>query len=128
LRIKQITKPYKKQRYPTVGDYIYDLDSDKFEFMIAKMKNTDYEALIFIHEFIEAYLCWKAKIKEEDISAFDIQFEEEGRGGEPGDDPEAPYFEYHQLAGKIEKIFSRMLGVDWYDYDKACADLYWGNK
>lgn len=116
-------------RYPTVGDFLYRLGIDRFNFIIAEMGNTDYEMLIFWHECKEAYLCWKAGIKEEDITAFDIMFELERAKGlhsetdEPGDDSRAPYFSQHQLAGKSEKIFCKELGIPWKKYDNAVKDL-----
>jgi hypothetical protein len=87
------------------------------------MGNPDYEALIFIHEFVESYLCWKAGIKENDITDFDVWFEKEKIEGEPGDDPRAPYFIQHQIAGEFEKDFCRRLGIKWEDYDRAVEEV-----
>ena len=90
MEIYQNSLPVKAMRYPTAGDYIYHPGIDLFRFVIAEMKEIDHEALIFLHEFIEAYLCWKAGIKEEDITLFDKRFERANKEGEPGDDPDAP--------------------------------------
>jgi hypothetical protein len=123
MEITQVTRPYKDMRYPTVGDFLYKLGVDRFNFIIAEMGNPDYEMLIFIHELVESYLCWKAQITEEEITAFDVQFEKEGKEGEPGDDPKAPYFKQHQIAGIFEKNLCGYLGIKWKDYDAAVEDI-----
>lgn len=123
MQLNQTSRPYNRMRYETVGDYLYHLDSDVFWFMIAEMGNTDYEALVFLHEFVEAYLCWKAQIPEEKIATFDREFEDSTKSGEPGDDPKAPYFKQHQIATKFERMLADELGVQWDEYDKAINDL-----
>jgi hypothetical protein len=122
MEIEQKSRPYKRMRYKTVGDYLYNLKHDRFHFIIAEMP-TEYQMLVFLHEFIEAMLCWEAGIKEKDISAFDKQFEGED---EPGDQKDAPYFSQHQFATKLEKKFCKELGIRWKEYsnylDKLCQE------
>lgn len=129
MEIYQTTKKYSEMRYPTAGDYHYHLGIDLFKFVISQMDSSDYEALIFLHEFIEAYLCWKARIKEEDIASFDILFEKERAEGlhkpedEPGNDRRAPYYKQHQIATVFEMRFCDKLGIDWNEYEKALMEL-----
>ena len=128
MEIKMVSRPYDKMRYPTVGDYLYDLRNDRFSFIIAEMQ-TDCQALIFLHEFLESYLCWKAGIPENDITLFDKKFERErslalhGKDDEPGDDKFAPYFKQHQIATKFEKMFCKELGMKWKDYSKEIENV-----
>ena len=128
MEIYQTSKPYKSMRYPTAGDYIYHPGVDLFRFIIAEMPS-DYQSLIFLHEYIEAYLCWKAGIEELLITAFDTIFEAEREQGlhgpddEPGDDPRSPYYEQHQIATRFEKDFCKELKIDWDIYNKAIEDL-----
>jgi hypothetical protein len=124
MEISMQTRPFNKMRYPTAGDFLYHPGIDLFRYMIAEMKETDYEALIFLHEFIESYLCWKAGIREEAITAFDIAFEKSGADGEPGDSKDAPYYSQHQIATKFEKKFAKEIGVSWKKYDKAINALF----
>jgi hypothetical protein len=124
MEITQVTRPVKKMRYPSAGDYLYKLGVDRFNFIIAEMKNPDYEFLVFVHELIEAYLCWKAKIKEEDITAFDVKFKADGKEGEPGEDKNAPYFDAHAFASGIEMLCCNKLGIAWNDYDDAINKLF----
>lgn len=132
LKIKINTVSHEAQRYPTVGDWqiINEADNNKedFEakFTISNMNNTDYEFLVGIHELIEAYLCQKREIKEEDVTDFDMVYEEgriEGEIDEPGDDPRAPYHKEHVFATNIEKQLATELGVDWDLYDKTVKEL-----
>jgi hypothetical protein len=122
MEINQVSRPYNKMRYPTIGDYLYKLGNDRFSFIIAEMP-TDYQALVFLHEFTEAFLCWKNGIKEEDITAFDKLFEEEREAGEhapedePGDDERAPYWKYHQIATAHEVKYCKEIGVPWKEYN-----------
>jgi hypothetical protein len=128
MEIEMVDRPYNRMRYKTAGDFLYSLKSDRFNFIIAKMP-TDYEALVFIHEFVEAYLCWKKGIPEKEITAFDKQFEKErmeglhGEDDEPGDSKDAPYYNQHQAASKYEKQFCKQLGVKWKDYCDYIAQL-----
>lgn len=122
MEIYQTSRPYDKMRNGYVGDYLYHPGVDLFRFIIAEMP-TDYQALVFLHEFTEAYLCWKNGIEETDISAFDEIFESEraqglhGTDDEPGDDPRAPYYDQHQIATEHERKFAEQLGVDLDKYD-----------
>jgi len=122
MEIYQTTRPYAKMRNNYVGDYLYHPGADLFRFMIADMPS-DYQALVFLHEFIEAYVCWKEGIKEEDIAAFDKAFEESGKDGEPGDQKDAPYYKQHQIATVFEMIFAEKLGVRWEDYENHINSL-----
>jgi hypothetical protein len=134
MRIKNIfiqTIPHERHRYETVGDYFYTKDNfilgeEDMQVRVSDMGNEDYEFLVAIHELIEAYLCRKRGIREEDITAFDIAFEKlrlEGNEDEPGDSPDAPYQKEHQFATKIERQLSDELGVNWDAYDEKVLSL-----
>ena len=106
-------------RYKTCGDWWFN--NDDLEVRVSDMNNWKYQLLIQVHEIIEAALCKDKGIKEEDVTAFDIEFEEnrpDGNMDEPGNDPQAPYYTQHQYATIIEKDLARALGVDWETYDK----------
>lgn len=116
--------PHGAQRYETVGDWLYL--GDTLYIFISDMGVDEYHQLVAIHEYIEALLCRAADISEEDVTAFDIKFEEnrpDGNTDEPGDDPTAPYYAQHQFATQIEKLMSVKLGVNWEAYDAAVNAL-----
>lgn len=127
--------PHSKQRYPTLGDYFEEMSDIYSEgnlkghekitaIKVSDMGNEDAEFLIGIHELVESYLCRKRGIKEEDITAFDIAFEEKNIDEEPGDQPDAPYRNEHRVATIIEQILCHELGWHWCDYEKFLIDFY----
>jgi hypothetical protein len=124
MQIKMMTLPHEAQRYPTVGDYFKVGATDVIT--VSQMYNHDYEFLVGLHELIEMYLTQKRGIAEEDISAFDIEYErnrKEGDVSEPGNDPKAPYFTEQQFATKIERMVADELGVNWDAYDEVVGNL-----
>lgn len=126
LRTKIKTISHDKHRYDTVGDYRINGRTGYREILVSEMDNEDYEFLVAVHELIEEYLTRKRGIKEEDITKFDMYYEDarqEGDITEPGNSPLAPYFKEHQFATIIEKQIADELGVDWEEYDKVVCSL-----
>jgi hypothetical protein len=116
------TIPQIQQRYPTLGDYkVYE---QGIHICVSDMGNPDYEFLIALHELIECYLTIKMGIPEPSILAFDLEFEKQGREGEPGDAPDSPYYAEHQTAGIVERLLCGELGIRWIDYDAACEAMF----
>lgn len=115
--------PHSKQRYNTCGDYYKAKGS--INIRISKL-NANHEFLVAIHEFIEWYLTQAKGITIEDIDKFDIAYEnkrKEGNTSEPGDELDAPYYQEHQIATKIEKQLAEHLGVNWKKYDEHVNSL-----
>ena len=111
---------HKEQFYPTIGDWGFMPDGNLI-IKVSDMSNPDYEFLVGLHELVEAYLCKKAGIDQQDVTNFDIAFEcnrKEGNVDEPGNDPQAPYHQQHIYATIVEKDMARALGVNWEEYDK----------
>lgn len=117
LNIEIKTIPHKEQRYDTVGDYYETPEGLKLR--VSEQDNPFYEMLITIHELVE-YALIKAKgISIEAIDDFDMAFKGEG---EPGDDPESPYYHEHQMASIVERQVCEAMGVKWCDYDRAVEE------
>ena len=110
--------PMNLQRYRDIGDWIIDDGKRGVTFTIftGDMKNTDYNFLVMLHEEIEAYLCYRRGIPESEVTAFD---KAHGEVASPGDLPEAPYHDEHQVATEIEAIMSAQLDLSWPEYEKA---------
>ncbi|CAM6004583.1 unnamed protein product [Sphagnum balticum] len=126
IHIKTI--PHKDQAYDTVGNYFEEKGITHFE--ISKLPSEDWELLVLIHELIEQHLCKKRKIKEKDITAFDLAFEALRKSHkklignqEPGHMVSAPYHKEHVFAETIEKLLAQELKVDWDKYDKYVSSL-----
>lgn len=118
---------HKDQRYETVGDYV-ETDTEVHIF-VSKMR-PHYEFLVALHELIEVYLVRSAGVKIDDIDNFDKAFEAMRNlypqivgDEEPGNSPNAPYYDFHQIASRIEKYFADTLKVDYNEYDKAVNSL-----
>ena len=123
IEIKTIT--HKEQRYITVGDWWWDADG-VLQIRVSQMGDWRYEALVAFHEQFEALACRRSGIREETVSAFDMEFEnnrKQGNVGEPGDDLQAPYYRQHQMATIAERQLAMELGVDWKQYSEVVESL-----
>ena len=117
--------PHNQQRYDTCGDWYYAERQNVLNIVVSELPDANYEQLVAMHEYIEATLCAEAGIDPVEVDAFDLMFEHEGKDGEPGDDPRAPYYRQHQIATAIEKLLAVELGVNWQEYEKALNALVW---
>src|ERR1051326_3142742 len=125
MRINIETIPHESQRYPTVGDYWQEGDVEQVR--ISAMEDWRYEVLVTIHELTEMALTRHRGISEQEITDFDITFENERRNGhraeEPGDDPHAPYRREHTFATNLERLLAAELNVDWFEYERYVDNL-----
>lgn len=113
--------PHRKQRYPTVGDYYKK--NGELHIRISKM-NSKHEFLVLMHELLEWFLIDQKGISIKEIDEFDILYEQtKTDNSEPGNDPNAPYFDEHQFATLIEKLLAEKLGVNWTKYDENVNSL-----
>ncbi|MDE1857455.1 MAG: hypothetical protein KGI26_00095 [Thaumarchaeota archaeon] len=118
--------PHRKQRYETVGDWI---PGKPAQIRVSRMKDQRYVFLVALHEMIEYELCKMHGISDEEVVAFDVNFEAERRlnlhpmDAEPGDHPKAPYRNEHEFATMIEMMVAQKLGVSWSDYEKTVLSL-----
>jgi hypothetical protein len=128
LKILLYSLPAEKVRNKQAGDWRYS--DEEVEAISAKMGNEDFEFLVQFHEMIEAVLCRKRCITDEQVTAFDAQFEIEREQGihgpneENGDDQFAPYRFEHAFATLLEKMMAAQLGVDWSAYEAAIEALF----
>lgn len=122
------TVPHSKQRYDTVGDWYFD--GDDIEVTVSETGDWRYNALVAVHELVEALLCKARGISEEEVTIFDMQWEKDhpgqvlgGGAEEPGDDPSCPCRKEHFFATTVERALSAELGVDWSEYDNVLIAL-----
>ena len=119
--INCVTIPHHTQRYDTAGNYGESQLGWWLE--ISKMKDWRYEMLVLIHELTEMALTKQANVEWKQIDLFDTTVGKDHP--DPGTMPEAPYFEQHAQATKIERMLAKMLGVNWKKYDKSFEELKW---
>ncbi|MBV9499817.1 MAG: hypothetical protein JO138_10630 [Acidobacteriaceae bacterium] len=115
------TIPHSEQRYETCGDYWVD-ENGVQQVRISELNDWRYEVLIAVHEIVELSLARQRNIDEDEITNFDVNFEQaKGKGecfGEAGDHVHAPYRKEHFFATNIERLFAAELGVDWFEYER----------
>jgi len=120
--------PHNDQRYETCGDWQYDVDGNHIIY-VSSLPDQRMSWLIGFHELAEFMLCLDRGIKQEDVDAFDIQYEKEREEGlhedweEPGYDPRAIYKKEHFFAESVERQLSMQFGIDWSEYDKKVMSL-----
>lgn len=130
------TIPHNQQRYPTVGDWFYKMESELtpeggttqeiLHIKVSDLGDWRYNALIAIHELAEVLACQHEGVTQEQVDKFDTEFEasrEDGNEDEPGDSPGAPYRAQHCLATGIERILAAALGVSWKEYEETINSL-----
>lgn len=119
------TISHKEHRYETVGDWVFDKDGNLM-IKVSEMGCWKYEALVGLHEAIEALLCKSRGISEEDVTKFDVAYErhrDEDDISEPGDQYDAPYRREHFTATNIERQLAEALDVNWQQYDAVVNSL-----
>ena len=121
LRMHIETIPHETQRYPTVGDYWLD-EVGVEQIRVSEMMDWRYEVLVAVHEIVEMALTRHRGIAEQDITEFDIKFEQDKEkgliGGEAGDNVNAPYRKEHFFATNLERLLAGELDVNWLEYDR----------
>ena len=79
MEIKTI--PHSEQRYETCGDYWVD-ENGVQQVRISELNDWRYEVLIAVHEIVELSLARDRSIDEDEITKFDIKFEQAKARGE----------------------------------------------
>ena len=125
MRITIETIPHADQRYPTVGDWLFIGEPPtELRIRVSGMDDWRMEALVAVHELVEALLCRARGIDEEAVTAWDKAFEPKRRRQiEPGDHPLAPYHREHQSATAIERLLCAEFGIDWAEYESKVDAL-----
>jgi hypothetical protein len=119
------TIPHTEQRYNTPADYTTD-EEGVTSILVSELGNVDSEMGVALHEFIESHLCRMAGVTDEEIDAWDMQFDQRADAdeyAEPGDHPEAPYHEQHKFALKMERLFIEQAGHNWDEHDKRVLSV-----
>jgi len=127
MKITVQTISHNNQRYETVGDWI--MERDTLQIRVSKLDNWKMEALVAVHELVEALLCLHSGVRSEAVDKFDMDFEKTrafSHGAEPGDQPDAPYRDQHCFATAVERMLCAAMGMSWAEYetelDKLCKD------
>ena len=114
------------QRYDTCGDWQYNKDKTELKIKVSDLGDWRYNALVGLHEAIEALSCEQHGITEKMVDDFDIIFEKNRSvddPAEPGDAFDAPYRHQHFFATSIERLIAQELDVSWSTYEAEIDKL-----
>lgn len=100
--------PHERQRYPTVGDWQFV--GSELHITVSAVSDWRSQALVAVHELVEALLCLAHGVPQELVDEFDMSHPELD---EPGADPRAPYRLQHQSADGIERVLADMMPYSW---------------
>lgn len=119
------TIKHSSQRYSTVGDYWKDKKGN-WHIKISETGSDITNKLIGVHELVEFVLTDFKGITEDDITKFDVDFENKRKKGnieEPGFDPKAPYKNEHAIATAVELMMCAHLNISWKEYEQKINAL-----
>lgn len=112
------TMPHERQRYPTVGDWVFN--QGVLDITVSDLHNPHFETLVALHEFVEAKLCEARGISEEQVSTWDKEHLDHP---DPGSIPGCPYYREHLFALMLERTMAGELEVNWQEYEEALEKL-----
>ena len=118
LRVELVN--HKEQRYATAGDWLFDADGS----IIVRVSDTGNwldAMLVAVHEIVEVILCEVNGVKLEDVDAFDMAFSGDG---EPGEHPNAPYFNEHATANIVEQLVALQARQKFHEYAARIDALF----
>lgn len=121
------TIPRDKMRPECDGaDWFFDSNGD-LQVRVCPMSDWRYEALLGIHEAVEAIMCRHNGVTQQEVDKFDQQFDSTHQfDSEAGDDPHCPYRSEHTFATAIERVLAGVLQVPWSTYDTELNMTYPG--
>lgn len=108
----------------TIGDWVWSDDGESLTLRVSRTGDWRQDMCIAYHELLEALECKYRGITAEQVDAFDGPWKEHDGLEEPGDDPQAPYYDAHQHAMVAEYHIANCLGVHWPTYEKAVDALF----
>lgn len=148
-----VIQAVEKQREPWIGVGDWQFEGDVLYVRVLKMGDERFEAMVAIHECVEALLCRNDGVPEKRVDDFDAMYERARTAvekgivthkhpdptnpgihseilanplAEPGDSRFSPYATQHGWATAVERILAGAFGVSWAEYDEtvqAVSDL-----
>jgi hypothetical protein len=130
--------PYSQMRYPSCGDWL--ATPEGLRIIAADTGSWRYNALVLLHEAVEALLCRWHGVTQAAVDKFDMVDWPRIRGigwsvgitpacraalndNDPGAWPSAPYHSMHMTATRVERLAALALFVRWNKYEAALHAL-----
>lgn len=101
-------------RYVTCGDW-EPMPDGSINVTVVDYGREDGAFLVALHELVEAYICRKRGVTDEQVTEWDLRNPELE---EPGDHPNAPYLREHRVATHLEFLVCQELGLDWDEHNR----------
>ena len=121
MNVTKTTIPHSAQRYSTSGDWQID-EKGNISITVSDLHDWKREWLVGQHEEIETVLCTIAGITQAMVDAYDMAWKEHDGIEEPGDDPDCPYYQQHQIALAYEHSLAVDVGVNFKQHDRALLE------
>jgi len=118
MNIRILSTPQEKIRASQMGDW-WLFNDDTYVVHVLETLTPEAQLAVAIHELVEAVLCRKHGVREDQVCSFDEHYEAERQEGkhaeddEPGDHSLAPYRKEHQDATFVERAVCHALGISW---------------
>lgn len=119
MRIIIETIPHAQQRCNTCSDWQFL--GDDLIIRVFETGNWRYNALVGLHEMVEALLCKHKRISQDVVDAWDMEHPELD---DPGSAKGCPYRNSHLLAIHLESDLAIVLNVDWKEYEATLKGLW----
>jgi hypothetical protein len=87
---------------------------------VSTMRVWEWEALAAVHELVEALLCHRNRITQQEVDAWDLAHPDSDN---PGSLPGCPYGRQHEVATAIERLLAECMGTSWANYEEAVRTL-----
>jgi hypothetical protein len=107
-RITIVFIPEDEMRYRTDGDWQFGSDGS-LEIRVNSTLPEDEQWAVTLHKLAEALLCRQRGITQEVVDAWNLEWEQWERVGEPGENRRAPYHREHMFASALETLFTLAL-------------------
>ena len=107
-------------RYGNLGDW-YDPNNGNRLVVVADLPDSDMRLALAIHEIVEQHLCIKNGVPADAVDKWDAGYTGDG---DPGSEPQAPYFKEHIAALIVEHAVCDALGIKWGRYEEALDKAY----
>jgi hypothetical protein len=111
--------PHAEQRYDTCGDWQFDNEGN-LNIKVSDTGDDNYNFLVARHEMDEAWLCQAEGISQQQVDEFDLAHPDDDQ---PGENPDAPYYNQHLFATAAEQHMALALQLDWHNYEQHLEAL-----
>jgi hypothetical protein len=116
--------PHAEQRYDTAGDWRVEAGGG-LVVTVSDLGDHRFNLILAGHELVEALLCQRDGISEQQVDEWDRNHVS---ADEPGEVEGCPYRTQHSVADQVERWLAYLMGVDWDAYSTSFDQLEGGDE